>query len=231
MKKTLALMLIFSLCMPFHAFAADSQGKSQEVTVKCEGCEKDRFPMGRGGGRSSNPNDSGAVGMLNNNQAYEEAAEKIGEAFEKAANQENDDLIRQLKDCISGINRNVFSGDFSHILDQILQAIMSAVCNFAKQQSQRYLNQALNALTFDLPYGAGTVGATTTVLGYHVGSVGTTNSLNDMDLTVNSSSAGPQANAGYTMFKKGGSILLDQNGDLVDNGGSMNARPIFNGIF
>lgn len=204
--------------------SSGTSGKSSsktDVNVQCKNCDENRFPMGAGGGRSPDKNASGAAEMAKTNKASEEAAQKVAEKAEEAANKEDEDLARMLKDCITGINGNIFTGNFGDILDQILGAIMTAACNFARQKSQQYLSAAIDALTFDLPNGMGTIGANTTILGYTGSTVSASGTLNDVGKDGSTSPvAGNQANAGYTMFKNGGSILLDQSGTLKETGTS-----------
>lgn len=261
MRKTIAILLMIGLMLPAPAMATfapegttggaasssgggtsggGAEGGSTDADVQCKGCEENRFPMGKGGGRSADKNESGAAQMIRNNKKSDEAAEKVAKTAEESQNKEDSDLMNNLMDCISGINTNIFSGDFSGILDKIVQSVMKALCNFAKRKSAEYINKALSAATFDLPGGLGTIGANTTILGHTWGTISQTGSLKDSGIsydgkavlgnptTTGSSSASAQA--GYQMFKNGGSIILNSKG-LIDESAGNSAGGIFDSIF
>lgn len=204
------LVLVFMFSFSTIAFAekggggaGTGGGGTSVVTPDCPESSA-QGDMGKGGGVSGNKDDTSAHRIGEAIKAYEEGMDKVITAGEKGMTEGIDETIDWLDDCIAGLNTNIFSGDFSGIFNKIIDAIKKKMCSFAKRQSQDYLNQALNMVSYDLPFGLGKVGANTNILGYQMTQTSTTGSASDSGLKMN---AQEQREAGVDMFKRAGGVF------------------------
>lgn len=125
-------------------------------------------------------------------------AAAVSEGVNKAAEENTFNML----DCLSAVTGDLFSFaniDVLGLLKNALLALAAKACQYTRTTTDQYLQQALDAASFTLPYNLGTVGARgTTVGGQTVNSGLTTSSAGSSSLS--SKIPGTKVSTGNAMF-------------------------------
>ena len=97
-------------------------------------------------------------------------SENVREAIANSTNQHTFNML----DCLTTVSGDLFSFAKINVLDMLKKALMAMAakaCDYTKTKSSEYINKMLEASSYTLPYGMGTVSATgTTIAGTTVNS-------------------------------------------------------------
>lgn len=222
--KILKILIIIMAVFIFmeRTALAESEGTASsssgsDVSVQCKGCEKNRTPMGAGGGRSTNPDDSMIAQQAKNNKAQEDNTAKIADKTKEGLNQNTQVASDNLTDCITKIDASIFTGNFSKILDSIIDSIKNIdFCKISKKISEKVVADAISRLTFDLPMGLGTIGANSNVGVGGIQILSTSSAPGTGKFSFNQTAE--QNATAYEIYRKSGTLVPGGNGGLGDLG-------------
>lgn len=190
--KYIALFLI--VLMPLQGFAAE--------------CGKNKIDTWYAGITGTQPGKTTTAETVkkqaDNMKKFGEDLASKQENADKQFNLSNNAFMRQ---CVTAINSGLGGLAGFNIWNSIVQAAQAAACVFARQKSAEYISKALNMMQFELPFGLGTVGANTNIMGFTFVDTGLS-SWDNAGIEVRE----PRKDAGLEMFRNGGSMIYGRFG-------------------